>query len=427
MRAEVQATQQRVHQEILPRLDKVNASCDACDVTLRSILSALRCSTAGAADAENEIKLLHSQAAVAGAEGEENVEPSCIARLRSSAVTGAASHAHGPMPTTPSCVSQRVEHLEEQLAALTRNVELQQRKFHRQCQQQARELAQVRHGVAQMEECKDQLLVVLRQLQLDKVTLLQALAQRTEEPEHGEGSSFSKTYAAHRGATCNAGAQNHEAATENLETLPTDQTALSSLETTVRGLEVLMNQEREAREAQIQELTSSLTRLEQLATRFPADAQFVRRPLSERKGRGVTAVRVTSDATPASWQAQHSHGAHHPSRELSYSTGGMPSPVLLAKRRGKIVAQGAPSIEPEDKEDMGNSKIWQRSYTSSSLEESAVVLRDRLLRFYALYDPRMIPAVAEVVRQFKGPQEELLAALEMDYDAYGYFSRDGLS
>ncbi|KPA81097.1 hypothetical protein ABB37_04454 [Leptomonas pyrrhocoris] len=411
MRAEVLETQQRVHDELLPRLEQVNASCDACDVTLRGILTALRRST-------GEPSFISAGSTLT----EETPHETRLSGSTNNVEAGAdAGSSRTSSSFSSSSIAQRVERLEEQLAALTRNQEIQRRAYNRERQRQMRELDQVRRGVVQMGRCKDQLLVVLRQLQLDKVALLRACSPAGERYSP-DSPSPPQQIAARRASLSERDMQPIDSGR-----LDVNAATLESLETTVKGFELLMAQERAAREAQVQELVSALSRLEPLQAARERNGNVMAHVSSDalrmrRTSDGGAAIQAgesvaANGATCASPSALRNGAERDTSRRLRYPTEVVVSPASTL---------GALNLaDPESHlTDRENEKRSKTRGKSASPTHDAVVLRDRLLRFYALYDPRMIPAVAEVVRQFKGPPEELLAALEMDYDAYGYFSRD---
>lgn len=378
-RTAVLTAQQDVHDAFLPRLDRANAATDRCEVTLRGLLSTLRRTTAPAA---------------------ESVSPEPLPTLSHSTDTDmdaapCMKDAQDMRHATNS--AQRMEELEERLAALTRRVEMHEKTSEREAARQRRALQQVRQGVAQMEKAKDELLVVLRQLQADKVALLKACTAEVYQDTSSSLSTSSPHPFPQRQSTTTGG--NGNAVQRQLadsEDASEAAAALTSLEASVQGMALLLRQEREARAAEVQELAATLMRLERL---YEGREEPPSSPRLGRHARAAVPDAISVDDT---------------SRRLRYPSGVVHTPASAARRPSATAASPRGSLAGSAR----NQSIAVRA-------RRAVVLRDRLLRFYAVYDPRMIPAVAEVVEQFKGPEEELMAALEMDYGAYGYFSRDG--
>jgi chromosome segregation ATPase len=52
----------------------------------------------------------------------------------------------------------------------------------------------------------------------------------------------------------------------------------------------------------------------------------------------------------------------------------------------------------------------------------ATSLRSRIARFYAAFNPEKLAMLDSVLAEYEGAEEELMSALEVHYNAFGYFS-----
>ncbi|ORC91555.1 uncharacterized protein TM35_000051510 [Trypanosoma theileri] len=72
---------------------------------------------------------------------------------------------------------------------------------------------------------------------------------------------------------------------------------------------------------------------------------------------------------------------------------------------------------------INESRMWQQNNSGVMNNESTNrPLQQRLELFYRIYNPDKIPSIATIIEEYMGAEEELMAALEVHYDAFGFFS-----
>lgn len=95
-------------------------------------------------------------------------------------------------------------------------------------------------------------------------------------------------------------------------------------------------------------------------------------------------------------------------------TANLHSPATLAGLSAVINSQVT-----EKSPKLSTSFSWQLGSHGKNKHDA---LRSKLERFYAVYNPSKIQSIDEIISEYSGAEEELLAALEVHYGAVGYFS-----
>ncbi|KAK7201379.1 hypothetical protein NESM_000200400 [Novymonas esmeraldas] len=367
----VARTEAAVRDDLVPRLERLHQLSDECEAALADMAGGVRLtvslSDCGATcERATDITGTREADALSGLQLSRQRRP--ISSLaRAAPHSGTLPQRGGAASPSPPAAEDGVAQLEAELAALIQHVERRQRAAVRQTQQHAMQVQRLQCGIDAVERHTAELQRLLRALRLERHELCELLQQPAEAVQP------KRRWRSDEESSSTAAAAPPSPPLSSPSPRRVDGTA-DSLEISVQALELLLEQERAVRDAQVQSILHSFARLE--------------------------AVQVA--------RVQGPHQRPPRSSTLTCASGQTRADV---SRGGGGGGDGTST--------RGGGELHRRRAVSSA---GAAALRDRLCRFFSVYDPRMIDAAEEVVRRFCGPPEELFAVLELRYDAYGYFS-----